>query len=711
MRIYLIVLLIFMFVFTSCNSDKMNLGKNNIEKVKEYPSTYRNENVSDDYFGTTVKDPYRWLENENSDSTIDWVNRQSSFTRSYLDNIPSRDSMRKRLSTLVDYEKFSAPFMKKGKYFMYKNSGLQNQSILYEVDSKGNNINKVIDPNGFSNDGTKALSGISFNKEGNYLGYMVSESGADWKTAYVLDMKTGKLLKDEIKWLKFSGMSWFNDGFFYSRYPNSKDSKLSTENTNHKLYYHKLGTNQNEDKIWFEDSDNPNRNIYASTTDDEKFLILNQVESTTGNSFSFINLTNETPKEFSIINDFESDFNLIDNIGNNFLILTTRNSPNKRILSIDSDNYEESNWKNLVEEGEDPIKGAKIIGDKLFVSYLHNAYSKVKIFDLEGNYLQDFKLPGIGSISGFSWEKGSDKGFFTFSSFLFPSTIYSFDVKTLEYNIYKKPNIDFNPDGYKTEQVWFTSNDGTKVPMFLTYKNSMKRDKSNPVLLYGYGGFDVSITPSFRASRLLLLENGGILAIANIRGGGEFGEKWHLGGVLDKKQNVFDDFISAAEYLIKEEFTSPSRIAIEGGSNGGLLVGACMLQRPELFGVAFPKVGVLDMLRYHKFTIGWAWATDYGRSDDPEAFPYLIKYSPVHNVKKENYPATLVVTADHDDRVVPAHSFKFIAELQKNQQGNSPVLIRIEKKAGHGAGKPLSKVLDELADMYSFMFYNMGISY
>lgn len=700
-----------MFVFTSCNSNKIGLKKNNIEKVKEYPSTYRNENVSDDYFGTVVKDPYRWLENENSDSTRDWVNRQRRFTRTYLDKISARDSMRKRLGTLVNYEKFSAPLIKKGKYFMYKNSGLQNQSILYEVDSKGNNIKVVIDPNNFSKDGTKALSGISFNKECNYLGYMVSESGADWKTAYVLDMKTGNLLKDEIKWLKFSGMSWFKDGFFYSRYPNSKDGKLSTENTNHRLYYHKLGTSQNEDKIWFEDADNPNRNIYASTTEDEKFLILNQVESTTGNSFSFIDLSKETPREFSIINDFESDFNLIDNIGNNFLILTTRNSPNRKIILVDSEHSEEINWKTLVEEGNDPIKGAKIIGDKLFVSYLHNAYSKVKIFDLKGNYLQDFKLPGIGSVSGFNWEKGSDKGFFSFSSFLFPSTIYSFDVKTLEYSIYKSPSIDFNPDDYKTEQVWYTSNDGTRVPMFLTYKKGIKRDKSNPVLLYGYGGFDISITPSFRSSRLLLLENGGILAIANIRGGGEFGEKWHLGGVLDKKQNVFDDFISAAEYLIKEKFTSPSRIAIEGGSNGGLLVGACMLQRPDLFGVAFPKVGVLDMLRYHKFTIGWAWATDYGRSDDPKAFPYLIKYSPVHNVKKEKYPATLVITADHDDRVVPAHSFKFISELQKNQQGDAPVLIRIEKKAGHGAGKPLSKVLDELADMYSFMFYNMGIPY
>ncbi len=702
-------LLIFSF---GCNTkENQNDRKIQEEMLKKYPNTFRDDTVADNYFGTVVKDPYRWLEDDNSDSTAAWVDRQIAYTNKYLQHIPFRDSVKSRLKELVNYEKFGTPFMKKGKYYMFKNSGLQNQNVLYQVDEKGNNIKEILNPNNLSTDGTKALSGISFNKEGNLLGYMISESGADWKTGFVLDLETGKLLKDEIKWIKFSGMSWFGDGFFYSRYPKSKDGKLSTENKNHKLYYHKLGTSQSEDKVWFEDLKNPNRNIYASTSDDEKFLFLNQVESTTGNAFSFVNLSKGKTSEIKVVNDFTSDINFIDNIGDKFILLTDRNAPNKKIVLVDSRKPNEKNWKTIVPESDNPIKGVSVINKNLYVSYLENAYSKVKIYDLKGKFIKDFDLPAIGSISGFSSEKGNDKAFFTFSSFLFPGTIYEFDVNTFKVKKFISPKIDFNVDDYKMEQVWFSSKDGTKVPMFLTYKKSLKMTGKNPVLLYGYGGFNIPLTPSFRSSRLWLLENGGVLAIANLRGGGEFGEKWHKNGTLDKKQNVFDDFIAAAEYLIKNKYTSPEYIAIEGGSNGGLLIGACMLQRPDLFGVAFPKVGVLDMLRYHKFTIGWAWATDYGKSDDKDAFNYLIKYSPVHNVKKVEYPATLVFTADHDDRVVPAHSFKFISELQHKQVGKKPVLIRIDKKAGHGAGKPLTKILDELADMYSFMFYNMGLSY
>ncbi len=710
-NIVIIIGFLLMFFF-GCSTNKYQTNRKiQAEMLKKYPYTFRDETVSDNYFGTVVKDPYRWLENDNSDSTSDWVDRQIAYTHKYMDNIPFRDSIKDRLKDLVNYEKFGTPFMKKGKYYMFKNSGLQNQNVLYQVDENGNNIKEILNPNNFSNDGTKALSGISFNKEGDLLAYMISESGADWKTGFVLNLETGKLLEDEIKWIKFSGMSWLGDGFFYSRYPKSDDGKLSTENKNHKLYYHKLGTSQSEDKIWFEDLDNPNRNIYASTSEDEKFLILNQVESTTGNAFSFMDLTKDRISEIQIVSDFTSDVGFVDNIGDKFIVLTDRDAPNKKIVLVDSKKPNENNWKTIVPESENPIKGVSVINENLYVSYLENAYSKVKIYDLEGGFIRDFDLPGIGSISGFSSEKGNDKAFFTFSSFLFPGTIYEFDVKSFDVKKFISPNIDFNVDDYKMEQVWFSSKDGTKVPMFLTYKKSLKMNGKNPVLLYGYGGFNIPLTPSFRSSRLWLLENEGVLAVANLRGGGEFGEKWHKDGTLDQKQNVFDDFISAAEYLVDNKYTSPKYIAIEGGSNGGLLIGACMLQRPDLFGVAFPKVGVLDMLRYHKFTIGWAWATDYGKSDDEDAFNYLMKYSPVHNVKKIQYPSTLVFTADHDDRVVPAHSFKFISELQYNQVGKNPVLIRIDKKAGHGAGKPLTKVLDELADMYSFMFYNMGLDY
>lgn len=696
----------------SCKVSNVNKysGENNMSKRFNYPAAIRTE-VSDNYFGSIINDPYRWLENENSDSTVNWVNSQVDFTQQYFSKITFREKIKNRLTTLINFEKFGTPTLDNGKTYIFKNDGLQNQSVLYELDDNGLEHRIVLDPNKFSQDGTKALSGIEFNKNGSLMAYMVAASGADWNTAYIIDPLTGIKLKDSIKWIKFSGTSWYKDGFFYSRYPESQGDKVSNENQNHKLYYHKLGTSQNEDKIWFEDNENPKRNIYASVSDDENYLILSQTESTTGNNFAFLDLTKPGTEKKVLISGFDYDFNFLDNSGSKLYILTTMNAPNKKVILVDAENPDQANWKEIIPEQNEPIESVSILDNKIFVTYLHNAYSMVKVYDMYGKYIKNIDLPVIGTVSGISGDKESKFAYFSLSSYLFPSTVYKLDLETLNFHVFKSTKIDFNPEDYITVQKWFTSKDGTKVPMFLTHKKDLKLDGNNPALLYGYGGFSISLTPSFSASRLLFLEKGGVYVVANLRGGGEFGEEWHKAGTLSQKQNVFDDFISAAEFLIAQKYTKPDLLAIEGGSNGGLLVGACITQRPDLFGVAFPRVGVLDMLRYHKFTIGWAWATDYGKSDEEEAFHYLIKYSPVHNVKPLEYPATLVMTADHDDRVVPAHSFKFISELQKNQKGDKPVLVRIEKKAGHGAGKPISKLIDESADFYSFLFYNMGINY
>ncbi len=708
MRLITFAFVLFLVITVGCRSKKYIMD--NTIDPESYPKTYKSE-VVDSYFGIDIADPYRWLEEESSDETKKWVENQIHFTENYLEKIPFRDSIKKRLEELVNYEKFGVPTVKSDKFYMFKNTGLQNQSVFCQVDSKGKTIKEIIDPNTFSQDGTKALSGLSFNKEGTYLAYMVAESGADWNIAYVLDLKTGKNLNDSVKWIKFSGLSWYEDGFFYSRYPESDSANLSSKNENHKLFYHKLGSSQRQDMIWYEDTEHPNRNIYASTSEDERFLILKQVESTSGNSFSFIDLSKKKLTETQLISDFNSDFDFITNEGVELYILTNRDAPNKKILKINTKNLEKSEWLTLIGESKDPIQSVKMIGDKFFVLYLHNAYSLVKVFDLNGKFIKNLELPGIGTVSSISGSRKSKKGFLMFTSYLFPSSVYTFNSDDMELALFKSPQLDFNPVEYVTVQKWYESKDGTKVPLFITHRKNLKLNKKNPTLLYGYGGFDISITPSFSASRLLLLEKGGVFAVANIRGGGEFGEKWHNGGTVLSKQNVFDDFIGAAEFLINSKYTSSEYLAIEGRSNGGLLVGACMTQRPDLYSVCFPEVGVLDMLRYHKFTIGWAWAADYGRSDNEEEFGALIKYSPVHNVKKTEYPATLVITADHDDRVVPAHSFKFISELQRNQIGNKAVLIRIDKKSGHGAGKPLSKIIEELRDIYSFMFYNMGINY
>ena len=708
-NLFLFLLLSFMII--SCKQSS-NSDMQFAPIPVDYAESRQDSSVIDDYHGTEISDPFRWLEDDNSEETMDWVKRQNDVTFGYLDKIPFREELKQRLEKIWDYEKYSSPFKEGDKYYYFKNDGLQNQSVLYVTDDINSDGEVFLDPNTFSDDGTVALSGLSFNKEGSYLTYMVSEGGSDWNTAYVMKTENKELLSDKIEWIKFSGLSWSEDGFFYSRFPEPEDGdELSGTNEYHQLWYHKVGTSQSEDRKVYEDLENPQRNVYATTSDDERFLLISMAESTSGNELAVVDLTKRDWTPIKVKEGFDSDILFIDNNGDKLICQTNIDAPKNRIIAIDTKDPDQNNWEEIIPESEDALRGVSIMGKKMWVNYIHDASSQIKVYDLDGVFIQDFELPGIGTVGGVSGKKDDDTGFFTFTSYTVPSTIYALNAKEMSYQVFRQPKVDFKADQFETKQVWYTSKDGTKVPMFLTMQKGTKLDGQNPTLLYGYGGFDIPILPGFSLTRLPLLENGGIYAVANIRGGGEFGKEWHKAGTKERKQNVFDDFIAAAEFLIAENYTSSEKLAIEGGSNGGLLVGACMTQRPDLFAVAYPRVGVLDMLRYHEFTIGWAWAADYGRSDDPEAFEYLIKYSPLHNVKDAAYPATMVMTADHDDRVVPAHSFKFAAELQNHHNGASPVLIRIETSAGHGAGKPTSKQIEEAADALAFMFYNMKEPY
>ncbi len=676
-----------------------------------YPPTRQDPSVIDDYHGTKVADPYRWLEDDNSDETKDWVKRQNDITYAYLNKIPNRQAAKERIEKLWNYEKFGAPFKKGDKFYFYKNDGLQNQSVLYVQNDLNAPPSVIIDPNNLSKDGTVALGSISFNKVGDKMAYQLAKAGSDWQTVYIKDLKTGEILKEELDWVKFSGMAWQGDGFYYSKYATpEKGKELTVKAEFGKLYYHKLGTPQTEDVLIMEDAEHKNRRFSAETTEDERFLVAYPTESTKGNMLKIKDLKNNGAW-VTIADDFKNDWNVVENDGDWVLIQTDYKAPRSRIIAININMPEEKNWKEIVpEHPKDVLQGGNIVGGKLVTYWLHDASSAVKFYDLSGKFLNDLKLPGIGTISGISGKRDENQAFYSFSSYTRPTTIYQLDVKTMKSTIFKAPKVDFNSDNYITQQVWYTSKDGTKVPMFITMKKGMKKTGKNPTLLYGYGGFNISMTPGFSPSRAALLDMGGIYAVANLRGGGEFGEEWHAAGTKERKQNVFDDFIAAAEYLIKEKYTSSDFLAIQGGSNGGLLVGACMTQRPELFRVALPAVGVLDMLRYDKFTIGRAWSTDYGLSEETDGFGYLYKFSPLHNIKKgTKYPATMVTTGDHDDRVVPAHSFKFAATLQAAQAGDHPALIRIETSAGHGAGKPTAKVIQEQADIYAFMFYNMGL--
>ncbi|MBL7828516.1 MAG: S9 family peptidase [Saprospiraceae bacterium] len=707
-----ISVLLVMAMFAACNADKKSSGTQTMDFKQipvTYPLTRQDTTVSNDYFGSTISDPYRWLEDDQSAETKDWVTKQNIVTNGYLSQIPYREQVKKRLEDIFNYERYTAPFKEGGKYYFFKNDGLQNQSVLYVQETLNSQAEIVLDPNKFSADGTTSLGELDFSKDGRYLAYSTSVGGSDWRTIVVKDLQTGTMLADQIDWVKFSGISWQGNGFFYTRFPEpKKGDELKGANKLGAVYYHALGTPQSADKLVYHDKAHPDRSFGAGTTDDERFLYVTGWESTSGNALFVKDLT-QGNAQFAVVSEtFEKDYNVVDNIGEKLLVLTNDNAPNQRLILIDPTKPTAADWQTLIaEDPNDVLQGAAICGGKIVCTYLHNASSSLRVFNLDGSLIKEVTLPEIGSVGGISGKPNDPLAFFSFTSFLRPGTVYSLDMNSLAIQVFKAPKIDFNPDLYMTEQVWYESKDGLKVPMFITRKKMVAFDGQNPTLLYGYGGFNISVTPTFSPSKAALLENNGIYAVANIRGGGEFGEKWHKAGTKCQKQNVFDDFIAAAEFLIQKKYTSPARLAIQGGSNGGLLVGACMTQRPDLFGVCFPQVGVLDMLRYHQFTIGYAWATDYGRSDNPEEFKCLVKYSPLHNVKKTAYPATMVTTADHDDRVVPAHSFKFAAAVQEHQQGSNPVLIRIETSAGHGAGKPTAKIIEEAADMLSFMLYNM----
>ena len=677
-----------------------------------YPETEKT-GVVDTYFGAAVPDPYRWLENDTSAQTAAWVAAQNKITGEYLSKIPFRNALLKRLTDVADYEKTGAPSKKHGKYYFYKNDGLQNQSVLYVQDSLDGTPRVLLDPNKLSADGTVALTGTSFSHDGRYMAYTISRSGSDWTEIYVLDAATGRQLGDHIVWAKFTGASWRGDGFYYSAYDAPEEGKeYSNVNENHKIYYHKIGTPQSEDKLVYENKAYPKRFYSASVSDDETLLFIFESGDGAGNAVYVKNLAKPDAQLTAMATDMRYQYYPIETINGKTYIFTNYGAPRGRVMAATADRPSLRGWTEVVPEGRSVLSGAQVVGGKLLLTYDKDVANHAYVYTLDGKMEHEVSLPGLGSV-GFTGDKDDRECFFTFTSFTVPGAVYRYDIEHNTYSLLRAPKVDFDADGFVTEQVFYPSKDGTKIPMFLTYKKGLKRDGRNPVLLYGYGGFNISLNPGFSSSRIPFLENGGIYAHANLRGGGEYGEEWHLAGTKMMKQNVFDDFIAAAEWLISNGYTNKDKIAINGGSNGGLLVGACMTQRPDLFRVAVPQVGVMDMLRYHKFTIGWNWASDYGTSDDSkEMFEYLKGYSPLHNLKKgTRYPATLVTTADHDDRVVPAHSFKFAATLQECNDGTNPTLIRIDSKAGHGAGKPMSKVLEEQADIYGFIMYNLGMDF
>lgn len=678
----------------------------------KYPKTNKIE-VTDTYFGTTVTDPYRWLEDDRSSETKAWVEEQNKVTQSFLSQIPFRNAIKSRLEKLWNYEKFTAPF-KEGDYtYFYKNDGLQNQYVLYRQKGKGN-TEIFLNPNTFSKDGTTSLAGIEFTKDGSMAAYQISEGGSDWRKVIVKKTSDLSIVGDTLIDVKFSGLSWKgNQGFYYSSYDKPKEgSQLSGLTQHHKLYFHKIGTSQKEDQLIFGGEETPRRYIGGYLTEDQRFLVITAAESTTGNELYVQDLSKAGSPIVNIVNNFKADHSIIASEGSKLYILTNLNAPNYKVVIADAENPAPQNWKDLIPETENVLT-ASTGGGKIFANYLKDATSMVLQYDMEGNLERTVTLPGIGSASGFNAKITEKDLYYTFTSYIYPPTIFRYIIASGQSIEYKKAGVEFDPSRFESKQVFFTSKDGTKVPMIITYKKGLQLNGNNPTLLYGYGGFSVSLTPAFSTSTIILLEQGGIYAVPNLRGGGEYGEKWHIAGTKTNKQNVFDDFIAAAEYLISNKYTSKNYLAISGGSNGGLLVAAVMSQRPELFKVALPAVGVLDMLRYNKFTAGAGWAYDYGTAEESkEMFEYLYKYSPYHALKTGvSYPATLITTADHDDRVVPAHSFKFAARLQEYHKGVSPALIRIETNAGHGAGKPTAKIIEEQADKWSFMLYNMGLSF
>ena len=677
-----------------------------------YPETAKTD-VVDTYFGTSVPDPYRWLENDTSAQTAAWVAAQNKVTGEYLSKIPFRGALLRRLTAVADYEKTGAPAKKHGKYYFYKNDGLQNQSVLYVQNSLDGEARVMLDPNKLSADGTVALTGTSFSHDGKRMAYTISRNGSDWTEIYVIDTESGQTLDDHIVWAKFTGAAWHGDGFYYSAYDAPEAGKeYSNVNENHKIYYHKLGTPQSVDRLVYENKAYPKRFYSASVSDDETLLFVYESGDGAGNALYVKDLTKPDAPLTAMATDMRYQYYPIETINGKTYIFTNYGAPKGQIMAATAAKPAQKDWTEVVAEGQSVLSSVQVIGGKLLLTYDKDVANHAYVYSLDGKMEHEVKLPGLGSV-GFSGDKDDRECFFTFTSFTIPGAVYRYDIGQNTYSLLRAPKVDFDSDGFVTEQVFYPSKDGTRIPMFLTYKKGLKRDGRNPVYLYGYGGFNISLNPGFSSSRIPFLESGGIYAQANLRGGGEYGEEWHQAGTKMRKQNVFDDFIAAAEWLIKNGYTSKDKLAIVGGSNGGLLVGACMTQRPDLFRVAVPQVGVMDMLRYHKFTIGWNWASDYGTSDDSKKmFEYLKSYSPLHNLKKgTRYPATLVTTADHDDRVVPAHSFKFAATLQECNDGTNPTLIRIDSKAGHGAGKPMSKVLEEQADIYGFIMYNLGMNF
>lgn len=677
----------------------------------DYPVAPK-ENVVDDYFGTKVEDPYRWLENDTSRNTARWVEEENKVTDTYFSKIQLRSKLFTRLKQLANYEKIGVPFKKHGRYYFYKNDGLQNQYVIYTTDRLDGEPRVFLDPNKLSSDGTVALKSISFSNDGKYLAYAISRSGSDWQEFYVMDVETGNLLDDHIEWAKFSVASWRGDGFYYSAYDAPvKGKELSNVNEVQKVYYHKIGTPQSEDVLFYQNPAHPKRFYSIYVNEEETMAFLNESGEGRGNILYVRDLRKPDSQFIQMVSDQDAFYYSIETMGDKIFMLTNQAAPRNRLLVADIANPGIKDWKELVPESENVLTNAQVIGGKLFLTYSKDASDHVYVYSLDGKLEKEVGLPTVGA-AGFSGRKDDKECFYSFESFTVPSSVYKYDIDSNTSTLYKTPKVGFKLSDYVSEQVFYNSKDGTRVPMTLTYKKGLKRNGKNPTLLYGYGGFNIAMTPYFSTTRIPFLERGGIYVQANLRGGSEYGEEWHLAGTKMHKQNVFDDFIAAAEYLINNKYTSTERLAIMGGSNGGLLVGACMTQRPDLFKVAVPQVGVMDMLRYHKFTIGWNWASDYGTSEDSkDMFEYLYRYSPLHNLKPgTKYPATLVLTADHDDRVVPAHSFKFAARLQECHAGTAPVLISISTKAGHGSGKPLAKSLEEQAAIYSFILYNMGIT-
>lgn len=680
----------------------------------QYPMT-RQDNTTDNYFGHTIADPYRWLENDTSAETLQWVKEQNNLTHSYIDQLPFKEQISDRLKQLWCYQRKSAPY-KKGDFFFYsKNDGLQNQAIYYRTPSLSQDGQVILDPNQLSDNGTVALAELSVSPDGQYLGYGIARNGSDWNEYFVRDLHSLTDLPDHLMWIKFSVIEWYNNGFFYSRYPQpTQGNELTAENTNNAVYYHKLGTSQDADKLIFDDPQNPLRSFVPAVTDDKQLLVISVTESTTGNALYTLDLSNPNATVQRIINTFDKDYIPLGHHNGKLLVQTNYQAPHYRIVAIDINNPEPSNWQTIVPESDDVIETAEYGNDHIFINYMHDAHSQLVVADINSADTTIVSMPTIGAASSFRPSKGEDTVYFTLSSYISPMQTYAYSTATKQVSKVEGwgAQVDFPFSDYQTEQLFYTSPDGTQIPIFITHKKNIILDGNNPVWLYGYGGFNISLTPFFDIRRLLWLEQGGIYAVANIRGGGEYGEDWHLAGTLQNKQNVFTDFIAAAQFLINQNYTNPSLMVCQGGSNGGLLIGATINQAPELFRVAFPQVGVMDMLRYHKFTIGRYWATDYGTADDSEEmFQYLLSYSPLHNIANHNYPSVLVTTADHDDRVVPAHSFKYAATLQNTYKGSRPMLIRIESQAGHGAGKPTTKIIEEWTDLYTFAFHELGIPF